>query len=318
MTNTKLWNKEIITTNNKKLMVERFIDNEQMKYNYDSDSGESTDSSVGALEKLNLNCKIHEREFCTCFSLRHIFKRNPNIEIIVSKLYHDNKDEDKYPEFMMIEDKNNFEAMISDVKERSLIFDYFSDHVGNLTDVRKSVESIKTFCYCRGKLMTNPNAGTVLLGCKDMMETISGTFNYYFENKLEEFQRLIYCKLKDIGNLSYNLDHTIVNFTKSTYFDSIIDCDLYTVLGINNTTNTAGFSFGKREYINSSVAEDPYKCAKRELFEEFRFNLSGSLNKFNKNKYYIQYECCRLYPIILPTDTKIRFDDRSKTIIFSI
>lgn len=305
--------------------AKKLISKDSKKSDNMMDSGYTSDSSIGSNVtdsegKIHLNGKIHHRNTCKCVKLQKIFKENPETEIIICKLYHDNPQEDKYPDYILIKN-NKLEEVVSFPIERKLINNYFSDHVGDLGNVRRSVESISSLSYCNSLLEEYPNAGSILLGSLELVITMSGSFNYYFKNKLPEFQELLYCKISEIKHLKtkYKLDHTVIAFLKSTYYQAIIGLDeLYTILGWNSKTNTIGFSFGKREFIDSTSIEDSYQCAKRELFEEFRFNLSYDLNQLNKNKYYVQYGCCRLYPLIIPPNTRIHFDDVSKTIVFSL
>jgi len=281
----------------------------------DSDSG---------VKLLKLNARIHERNTCKCPKLKHIFDANPSSNTIIAKLYHDNPNEDIYPKYLLASDDDNLEDLLYDSDNRIIVFNYFMNGIGELDDVRKSVESLNTFCYCKDKLFEKPNAGTILFGSKEIMCHISGMFNFYFsvngEKMREEYQRLLYCKIIEINKLlsKYECDHTIINFLKSSYYKSVLNdpklAELYTVIGLNTFENKIGFSFGKREFISNDIEENSYICSLRELFEEFRINMSHKLKKRNNGKFFIHYGCCRLYPLVIPPNTTVSFDKMSKTI----
>ena len=327
--------------------------NRSIKYNSVNDTEKMNQQEAKVyesnLQDVFMHCKIHERSKCQCRSISQFFIRNPDIDIILVKLYDDNHDEDKFSKVILLPKTINLDSIMRDKHDRSIIYEYFKNGNGNSKDVSESIQHIKTFCFCNSKLIDNPNGGSILLGREDLMIEISAYFNHYFKKtsslldvgeptrrpsstdivelslqsspntSATEFTSLVYCRLKDLHKLlnKYQCDHTINYFLTSSYYKEFTYDErlnnLFTILGVKD--NKIGFSFGKREYISNSLHEDSFECSIRELFEEFRIDLSPTIRDQNRTPFHITYASARLHPIIIPNNTEIVFDQTSQTIV---
>jgi hypothetical protein len=301
------------------------------------------------ITKINYPVRIHSAQTCRCKRIQNKLdalkiKKGQKIIYIIEKIWNDDDFKD-FPNYIYIMDNADntrndkfleanrvLNLLFNDLtNSRKYVVDYFKKYQwSKKTSIRARniVRNMMTVCFCNNNLMLNDmtcNAGFILIGTKNHMETISHSFNKYVHKT--EFSKICMVKIENITNLEKeNIGHNIDVFQKSTEI-KLLDPSLYTLVGIqsNNYLSdpqimTYSFPFGKREWFGDAI-ENSFECAKRELYEEFNLQFSDKIWTYSnsvKGPQYIHYPGFKLYFLYLPEETTIWYHRRSDTICLDI